>query len=93
MPLAPNVSPDLLRIDAEAATAEIASAIESIVARQMRKRGVVVGLSGGVDSSVCAALCARALGADRVTGLLMPERESAPCVRPDVPHRHDEPLP
>jgi len=43
----------------------------------MRKRGVVVGLSGGIDSSVVAALSARALGASQVVGLLMPERESS----------------
>jgi len=36
---------------------------------------VVVGLSGGVDSSVVAALCARALGPERVLGLLLPEPE------------------
>jgi len=74
---APRVSPDLLRIDPEQATAEITAAIESAVTRLMRKRGLVVGLSGGVDSSVCAALCARALGPERVLGLLMPERESS----------------
>ena len=78
MPLAPNVSLDLLRVDAAQVTDEIVAAIESIVMRRMRKRGVVLGLSGGVDSSVCAALCARALGAERVLGLLMPERESSP---------------
>jgi NAD+ synthase len=38
----------------------------------------VLGLSGGIDSSVAAALAVRGLGADRVLGLLMPERESAP---------------
>jgi NAD+ synthase len=75
--LAPNVSLDLLRVDAEQATAEITAAIESAVIRRMRKRGVVLGLSGGVDSSVCAALCARALGPERVLGILMPERESS----------------
>ena len=37
----------------------------------------MVGLSGGIDSSVVAALSARALGADRVLGLLMPERDSS----------------
>jgi NAD+ synthase len=78
VPLAPNVSMDLLRIDPEQVTSEIATAIESIVVGDMRKRGVVLGLSGGVDSSVCAALCTRALGAARVVALLMPERESAP---------------
>ena len=36
-----------------------------------------MGLSGGIDSSVVAALCARALGAERVLGLLMPERDSS----------------
>jgi NAD+ synthase len=77
VPLAPNVSLDLLRIDAERATNEITAAVESAVIQRMRKRGVVVGLSGGVDSSVCAALCARALGPERVVGLLMPERESS----------------
>ena len=77
MPLAPNVSADLLRIDAEQVTAEIVEAIESTVLRRMRKRGLVLGLSGGVDSTVCAALCARALGPERVFGLLMPERESS----------------
>jgi NAD+ synthase len=69
---------DLLRVDAEQVTGEILAFIEAAVTRGMRKRGVVLGLSGGVDSSVCAALCARALGPERVLGLLMPERESSP---------------
>jgi NAD+ synthase len=68
---------DLLRVDAAQVTDEITAAIDAIV-HGMRKRGVVLGLSGGVDSSVCAALCARALGPERVLGLLMPERESSP---------------
>ena len=77
MTLSPDVSLELLRIDAARATSEITTAVESTVVRSMRKRGVVIGLSGGVDSSVCAALCARALGPERVVGLLMPERESS----------------
>lgn len=32
----------------------------------------VIGISGGKDSSVAAALCVEALGADRVLGVLMP---------------------
>ena len=78
MTLAPNVSMDLLRVDPEQATAEIVAALQSTVVQGMRKRGVVLGLSGGVDSSVCAALCARAFGPERVLALLMPERESSP---------------
>jgi NAD+ synthase len=44
----------------------------------LRRRGAVVGCSGGVDSSVVLALCVRAVGADRVLAVLMPERESSP---------------
>ena len=43
----------------------------------LRRRGAVVAISGGVDSSVCAALCVAALGAERVFGVLLPERESS----------------
>lgn len=43
----------------------------------LKKRGVVVGLSGGIDSSVCAALAVKALGKDRVFGIFMPEKHSA----------------
>src|SRR5689334_15884731 len=71
-------SRDALHLDAEREAGRIAEAIRSAVFGTMKRRGVVVGLSGGIDSSVCAALCARALGPDRVIGLLMPEADSAP---------------
>jgi NAD+ synthase len=51
--------------------------IRDSVCSTLRRKGVVVGLSGGVDSSVTAALCVHALGADRVLGLLMPEADSS----------------
>ncbi len=38
-------------------------------------------MSGGIDSSVCAALAARALSPDRVLGLTLPERDSSPASR------------
>ena len=68
---------DAIRIDAADATARIEAAIRHEVLEEMRRRGAVVALSGGVDSSVVAALCARALGPDRVLGLLLPERDSS----------------
>ncbi|MFC1658171.1 NAD+ synthase [Candidatus Omnitrophota bacterium] len=37
-----------------------------------RAKGVIVGLSGGLDSAVTAALCSRALGKKRVLGLILP---------------------
>src|SRR5438874_162354 len=69
--------PNVLELDCTKAITEIASAVRRIVAQDLRRRGVVVGLSGGIDSSVVAALCARALGPERVLGLFMPERESS----------------
>src|SRR2546423_8897423 len=71
-------SPDVLKIDAAAETYRICEAIKDQVQDQLRRRGVVLGLSGGIDSSVTAALCVRALGATRVFGVLMPERDSEP---------------
>jgi NAD+ synthase len=67
-----------LELDAAAEADRIAAALRTQVQRTLRRRGVVLGLSGGIDSSVCAALCVRALGRDRVLGLLMPETDSAP---------------
>jgi NAD+ synthase len=48
------------------------------LAVSLKRRGLVVGLSGGVDSSVCAALAVEAVGPKHVLGLFMPERESDP---------------
>lgn len=42
-----------------------------------KKRGVLLGVSGGVDSAVTLALCVQELGKDRVYGVLLPEKESA----------------
>ncbi len=41
-----------------------------------KAKGVVLGLSGGIDSAVTAALCSRAIGHEKVLGLIMPEKES-----------------
>jgi len=68
---------DLLALDAARETDRIAGAIRDQVSRVLKRRGVVLGLSGGIDSSVAAALCVRAIGASRVLGLLMPEADSA----------------
>ncbi|HXY02567.1 MAG TPA: NAD(+) synthase [Terriglobales bacterium] len=64
-----------LAINAAETAQEIESAICDIVLRKLRRKGIVVGLSGGVDSSVVAALCVRALGSKQVVGVMMPERE------------------
>jgi len=63
--------------EAEAEIARITAALYDTVIGRLRRRGAVVALSGGIDSSVVAALCVRAFGADRVLGLFMNEAESA----------------
>ncbi|HEX7836677.1 MAG TPA: NAD(+) synthase, partial [Kofleriaceae bacterium] len=64
--------------EAEAEVARIAAALRDTVLARLRRRGAVIALSGGIDSSVVAALCVRAFGAARVLGLFMNEAESAP---------------
>lgn len=66
-----------MALDCAAEVERIAAWMRDTVARRLHRRGVVVGLSGGIDSSVCAALAVQALGPDKVFGLLMPERDSS----------------
>jgi NAD+ synthase len=68
---------DELRIDAAAVVAELATFIRQIV-DELERDGAIVGLSGGLDSAVTVALAVRALGPERVLGLILPERDSAP---------------
>ena len=67
-----------LEIDPAAMTDRIGDALRGQLAADLKRRGFVVGMSGGVDSSVCAALAVAAVGPGRVLGLFMPERESDP---------------
>lgn len=71
----PAPASDVLAIDAAATAREIEHAIARIVPEELHRRGLVLGVSGGIDSAVCAALAARALGPERVTALLMPESD------------------
>jgi len=68
---------DVLALDAEAEIERIAQSLRAQVLGGFRRRGAVLGLSGGIDSSVVAALCVRAFGKDKVLGLFMPERHSS----------------
>jgi NAD+ synthase len=70
--------PRILDLDAEAEVQRIAGRMVAIVGRDLHRRGLVIALSGGVDSSVCAALAVRAVGAAKVFGLMLPERDSSP---------------
>jgi NAD+ synthase len=74
----PTVSADVLRIDPARETERIAARVRDIVYQQLKRKGIVVAVSGGIDSSVVAFLAVRALGKDRVFVLLMPEADSSP---------------
>jgi NAD+ synthase len=74
----PIISEELLKIDCGRETDRIVGVMREQVLSRFKKRGVVVALSGGIDSSVVAALAVRAYGPKRVFGLLMPERDSSP---------------
>jgi NAD+ synthase len=71
-------STQTLQMDCEKETEKITSFLRGFVGRKMKKRGIVIAVSGGIDSSVCAALCVRALGPERVLALSLPEKDSAP---------------
>nr|WP_298094133.1 NAD(+) synthase [uncultured Shinella sp.] len=67
-----------LVLDPAAEVERIAQWLREKLRTDLRKRGLVLGLSGGIDSSLCAALAAKALGAKNVFALYMPENDSDP---------------
>lgn len=67
----------VLDIDCKSEVSKISSTFFDIVVKQLHRRGVVVALSGGVDSSVCAALAVETFGKNKVYGILLPEKDSS----------------
>ena len=67
-----------MRIDPQVEADRIVANIRDVVFNQLKRRGAVIGVSGGIDSSVVAFLCARALGNERLQILFTPEAESSP---------------
>lgn len=68
---------EVLKLDCEKETIKICSKINSFLSCELKRRGLVVGISGGIDSSVTLALSVKALGKDRVFALQMPEKHSS----------------
>lgn len=67
-----------LRLDLAAEAKKIEDALREQVLGKLKRRGVVLGVSGGIDSSLVLALAVRAFGKERVVALFMPERDSSP---------------
>ncbi len=69
--------PDFNKIkNLETSVENISNFIKNEVFEQFHKKGAIIGLSGGIDSAVTAALCIKSLGSKNVVGLIMPEKES-----------------
>lgn len=72
---------DVLKIDCEKVSGQIEDFIRDSLKNFFRMKGIVIGISGGIDSAVAAALSVRAIGAKRVYGVILPERDSNPVSR------------
>lgn len=66
-----------LELNVENETERIVAFLREQVLHRLRRQGAIVGISGGIDSSVVLALCVRAFGPQRVIGILLPECESS----------------
>ena len=71
-------TPDILKIEnIEELVLQITAKLRNDVLINLRKSGGVVGISGGIDSSVTLALLAKAIGPERVIGIMLPEKDSS----------------
>ena len=73
-----NFKKDSINLDPAKEVEEIISRLKESVAKKLKKRGAIIGISGGIDSSIVLALCAKAFGPERVLGVMMPESDSNP---------------
>ncbi|GFE82177.1 NH(3)-dependent NAD(+) synthetase [Steroidobacter agaridevorans] len=67
----------VLDIDLEAEAKRITERLRDVTSRVLNRRGLVVAISGGIDSSCSIALAVRAIGPERVFALILPERDSS----------------
>jgi len=81
-----NLSQDVLKIDVQQTERQLVDFIRAYV-RKTQAKGLVVGLSGGIDSSTVAALSAKAIGGNRVLGICIPERQT--WNEQDIQHAKD----
>lgn len=72
-----DFSKDILKIDCPSEAESIRAFIKDQVL-SMHRKGIIIGLSGGVDSALSAALSVKAIGKEKVLALLLPDKESSP---------------
>ena len=72
-------SKDILKFEnVEAEAHRISGKIKDDILGVLKRKGAVIGISGGIDSSVTLALTVNALGAENVLGIMLPEKDSSP---------------
>jgi len=75
----PPFTRDIIKLkNLEEVVENITSQLKQDIGKRFRRRGAVIGISGGIDSSVTLALAVKALGSKNVTGVLLPESDSSP---------------
>jgi NAD+ synthase len=67
----------VLNLDPAATVDTLSAGIRHLVHSRLRRKGAVVAISGGIDSSACLALCVNALGKENVFAVLMPDKDSS----------------
>lgn len=72
-----RLSWQVLELDLEAEARRICEKLREATGQTLKKRGLVVAISGGIDSSTCLGLAVRALGPERVFAIILPERDSS----------------
>lgn len=75
--MASQLNDKILDLDYEAEADRICKGLKEILSKNLKRRGLVVAMSGGIDSSVSSALAVRAFGKNKVFGLLLPEKDSS----------------
>jgi NAD+ synthase len=72
-------SKDIILLDnVESVINKIVEKLREDILHTLKRNGAVIGISGGIDSSVCLALSAKAFGPEKVLGIMMPEKDSNP---------------
>ena len=70
---------DFLQIkEIEKTISSIENFVNEEISKKFQKHGAVIGISGGIDSAVMAAICAKSIDPKQVLGIIMPEKESDP---------------
>jgi len=68
---------DFLQIkEIEKTISSIENFVKDEISKKFQKQGAIIGISGGIDSAVMAAICAKSIGSEQILGLIMPEKES-----------------